>query len=168
MQWLAVLIAGLGISLQLLIFGKVPWISLSLAFSFGLYGLIRKTLSIDPIAGLAVETLFALPFALAFIIWSGTLGDLRLYRPNHRCLPMFWRHCDRFSSALFHCRCITTKPYDNRDAPIHRADNISTYRDFLFLEPFNLERGVAFGFIWIALTIFSLDALRKRNKQENI
>ena len=65
MQWLAVLIAGLGISLQLLIFGKVPWISLSLAFSFGLYGLIRKTLSIDPIAGLAVETLFALPFALA-------------------------------------------------------------------------------------------------------
>ena len=39
---------------------------------------------------------------------------------------------------------------------------------FFFLEPFNLERGVAFGFIWIALTVFSLDAMRKRTKQENV
>ena len=58
--------------------------------------------------------------------------------------------------------------YDNRDAPIHRADNISTYRDFRF------SRAIQFGerrCLWVYLigTTFSLDALRKRNKQvENI
>ena len=150
--------------MQLLIFGKIPWISLSLAFSFGLYGLIRKTLSIDPIAGLAVETLFALPFALAFIIWSGTLGDLRFGIDRTTDVFLcFGGIVTVFPLLFFHCRCITTKPYDNRDAPIHRADNISTYRDFLF------SRAVQFGerrCLWVYLDRAHCLLIRRTEKEK--
>ena len=169
MQWIAVLIAGLGISLQLLIFGKVPWISLSLAFSFGLYGLIRKTLSIDPIAGLAVETLFDLPFALAFIIWSGTLGDLRFGIDRTTDVFLCFGGLVTVFPLLFFTAAVSRLNLTTIGMLQYIAPTISLLiAIFFFLEPFNLERGVAFGFIWIALTVFSLDALRKRDKQENI
>ena len=169
MQWLAVLIAGLGISLQLLLFGKVPWIALSLAFSFGLYGLIRKTLSIDPIAGLAVETLFAFPFALAFIVRSGTLGDLRFGIDRTTDAFLCFGGLVTVFPLLFFTAAVSRLNLTTIGMLQYIAPTISLLiAIFFFLEPFNLERGVAFGFIWIALTVFSLDALRKRNKHENI
>jgi chloramphenicol-sensitive protein RarD len=63
-QWLAVVIAGVGV-LNLALRSKgLPWIALSLAGSFGLYGLVRKKVDIDSLHGLLVETTVLLPIAL--------------------------------------------------------------------------------------------------------
>ena len=67
LQWLALSIAFLGIMIQLAVLGRLPLISLALAFSFGFYGLIRKNLNLPAVSGLALETLIILPFALAYL-----------------------------------------------------------------------------------------------------
>lgn len=63
----AVGIAGAGVAVASVMMGSLPWISLALATSFGFYGMVKKKAGLDPLAGLAAETLFASPLALAFL-----------------------------------------------------------------------------------------------------
>lgn len=69
LQAVAVGLAALAISLQLVMLGELPWISLTLAFSFGTYGLLRKQVPLDGLSGLFVETLLLLPLALLTLGW---------------------------------------------------------------------------------------------------
>ncbi|MDH5433917.1 MAG: EamA family transporter RarD [Gammaproteobacteria bacterium] len=69
LQWGAVVFATLGVTNQIVNHGEFPWISLSLATTFAIYGFIRKQLHVDSLNGLLVETTIAMPFALAYIIW---------------------------------------------------------------------------------------------------
>src|SRR6185369_6886500 len=84
-QWLAVLIAGIAVLNLALLSANFPWIALSLAASFGFYGLVRKKVDADSLHGLLVETLILLPAALVVLAFpvahrmsSGTLGLLSL------------------------------------------------------------------------------------------
>ncbi|MCQ3971445.1 EamA family transporter RarD, partial [Klebsiella pneumoniae] len=61
LQWLAVAMATVGVSLQLLMLGEFPWISIVLALSFGSYGLLRKLAPVAALPGLVVETWILLP-----------------------------------------------------------------------------------------------------------
>jgi chloramphenicol-sensitive protein RarD len=70
----AVGIAGAGVAIASVLMGSPPWISLALATSFGFYGLVKKKAGLDPLAGLAAETLFASPFALAFLALRHAAG----------------------------------------------------------------------------------------------
>jgi chloramphenicol-sensitive protein RarD len=70
----AVGIAALGVAVASVMMGSPPWISLALALSFGLYGLVKKKAGYPPLAGLAAETLFASPFALAFLLYRHGTG----------------------------------------------------------------------------------------------
>ncbi|MEI6873546.1 MAG: EamA family transporter RarD [Spirochaetota bacterium] len=70
----AVVIASIGVVTAALILGSPPWISLMLAGTFAGYGLVKKRAGLDPVMGLAAETLIALPFALAFIVFRHASG----------------------------------------------------------------------------------------------
>lgn len=70
-QWMAVALAGTGVLLISFDYGTVPWISVSLALSFGLYGLVKKKVKIDASIGLVTETMIVLPLA---IMYWGYLG----------------------------------------------------------------------------------------------
>ena len=75
-QWLAILLALAGILWLAVPAGQIPWISIMLAASFGLYGLIRKTAPMPALAGLALETFILAPVALGYLLlcfWGGTL-----------------------------------------------------------------------------------------------
>jgi chloramphenicol-sensitive protein RarD len=74
-QWLAVSIAAIGVAYLTFIYGALPWIALTLAFSFGLYGLIRKTAALDALAGLGLETAWLFLIALSYVVWLGTTGQ---------------------------------------------------------------------------------------------
>jgi len=74
-QWLAVAIAALGVLWLTWQAGHPPWIGLTLAFSFGSYGLLRKTASLGALDGLALETLLLFPFALAALGWLAFAGE---------------------------------------------------------------------------------------------
>jgi chloramphenicol-sensitive protein RarD len=80
-QWIAIGCATAGVALLIVRVGKAPWIPLSLAATFGAYGLLRKRSPLGPLVGLGLETLILAPFALAFLVWreangSGALGHV--------------------------------------------------------------------------------------------
>ena len=75
-QWGALALAGAGVAWMVVVVGRLPWITLTLAFSFGMYGLVRKKSPAGPLTGLMVECTLLAPIALGFLIaaWSGLAG----------------------------------------------------------------------------------------------
>ena len=76
MQGVAIALAAAGV-LAMAAGGGALWISLTLAVSFGTYGLIRKTVAIDALGGLTIETLILAPFALGALLWRGAGRERR-------------------------------------------------------------------------------------------
>ncbi len=79
LQWLAVVSVCAGVANQIINYGEFPWIALSLATTFALYGFIRKQLAIDSLNGLLIETLIALPFAAGYILWTLYTGNAEFF-----------------------------------------------------------------------------------------
>ena len=168
-QWLAILIALCAVSYQLLQLGQFPWIALSLAFSFGFYGLLRKKIPVDSILGLFTETLLLFPFAAGFMLWLASHGDLMLLT------------ADTHLSLLLLCAgLITSLPLLCFTSAAQRlsltyiglmqyiAPSISFFiAIFYFNEPLNSDRLITFALIWLALVIFTTEGLmrRKHNRQ---
>ena len=75
LQWLAVGIATLGVAVLTIDYGRLPWIALGLALSWGSYGLVKKQLGLGALEGLSIETLLSSGFYLAYLIWLGNSGD---------------------------------------------------------------------------------------------
>jgi chloramphenicol-sensitive protein RarD len=71
-QWWAVALAGVGVGILAVGALTTMWLSLSMAVTFGIYGLLRKTVNAGPLAGLTVETLILLPVALGIVAWFWT------------------------------------------------------------------------------------------------
>ena len=164
-QTLGVLIAAAGTLYLGWFLGTPPWISLSLAFSFGLYGLVRKMLGVGPMVGLLWETLLmALP-ALAYVAWAAHKGSLSFGRQGVdidlllvlaglvTVLPLVW-----FNVAARNLR-LSTVGFFQYIAP----SMTFLLSVFLFNEPFTQGHAVAFTCIWFALAMVSVETvLRSR------
>ncbi len=165
LQAVAVAIAGGGVALFALATGGLPWISLVLALSFGLYGLLRKTTAVPPVAGSAFETLALLPVAAGVLVWlqlqghnsmfagSVTTDVLLLGTGPVTAIPLLL-----FVNAARRLR-LTTIGFLQYLAPSLQF----VLAVAVFDEAIRLERMVAFGLVWAALGLFSLDAWRQRS-----
>lgn len=76
LQLVAVVLAAAGVANELIVLGELPWVSLSLAMTFGFYGLLRKRTPVDAGSGLLIETLWLTPLAVAWLSWSASNGQL--------------------------------------------------------------------------------------------
>jgi chloramphenicol-sensitive protein RarD len=74
LQWVAVSIATLGVLVLTFDYGRLPWIALALAVSWGSYGLIKKQLGLGALEGLAIETFISSFFYLAYLVYIGNQG----------------------------------------------------------------------------------------------
>lgn len=160
LQWIAIIIAAAGIGIQLVFFGDVPWFALALAFSFGFYGLLRKNLNMHPIGGLAIETIIVLPFAVAFLIWTAGIGMLS------------FGDSIRVDLLLALGGFVTSFPLLCFNAAVTRL-SLTAIGMFQYIapsmslilavayygEPFELKRMLTFACIWIALAIFTSEAV---------
>jgi chloramphenicol-sensitive protein RarD len=162
-KMLGVLIAASGTVYLGWYLGTPPWISLSLAVTFGLYGLVRKMLDVGPMVGLLWETLLmALP-ALAFMLWAtsggslyfGTAGlpqDILLALAGLiTVLPLVWFNVAARKLPL------TTIGFFQYIAPTMTF----LLSVFVYHEPFTQGHAVAFGCIWFALALVSAESWRK-------
>ncbi|MCR6628749.1 MAG: EamA family transporter RarD [Magnetospirillum sp.] len=70
-QMAAIAVVTVGVGWQVSHGAGVPWVALGLAFSFGLYGLLRKTIAVPALAGLLVETAWLIPLAVLYLLWQG-------------------------------------------------------------------------------------------------
>ena len=161
-QAISVALAGAGVLVMLVSHGDLPWISLALAMSFGLYGLLHKLTSVRPIAALAVETGALAPLALAYLwlravpaggaLVSGTPLEstlLALAGPV-TALPLLW-----FASAARRLRLSTLGLFQ------YLAPTLALFvAVFLYGESFTRAHAGAFVLIWSALALYSVDALQ--------
>ncbi|MFT5235729.1 MAG: chloramphenicol-sensitive protein RarD [Shewanella sp.] len=164
LQWLAVALAATGVLVQIISFGSIPLVSLGLASSFGLYGLLRKKVNVDAKTGLLVETAILFPVALIFL-FANFDDSLTHLMTNGLSLNLL----------LVAAGIVTTIPLLCFAAAAVRIP-LSMLGFFqyigpsimfimaitLFNEPFNLEKGITFAFIWGALIIFTIDMFYKR------
>ncbi|MBK8454585.1 MAG: EamA family transporter RarD [Thiofilum sp.] len=170
-RWIAIVLALIGVGWQIFQLGHLPWISLSLAVSFGLYGLVRKQLPIDSLTGLWMETLFLLPLALLYWLWVSLQGNnqfltqgigrtlLLIASGAVTALPLIL-----FAMAAQKLSLITLGflIYINPTMQFLLAI-------FYFHQPLNSNQLISFGFIWAALSVFSYGAWRmQRNPLASI
>lgn len=78
LQWVAVSFGALGVIVLTVDYGRLPWIALALAFSWGSYGLVKKQLNLGALEGLAIETLLSLPIYGGYLIFIGLKGTGQL------------------------------------------------------------------------------------------
>ncbi|MGP9799968.1 EamA family transporter RarD [Rheinheimera sp. NSM] len=170
LQWGAVALATSGVLLQLITFGSLPWIALTLAGSFAIYGLMRKKLAVDAITGLFYESVLLLPLALWYWWQFADSSAANLLQNS-------WQ----LNGYLMAAGLVTTVPLLCFIAGARRLQ-LSTMGFFqyigpsfmfvfgvwLYHEPFAAERFVTFGLIWLALLLYTADAWqfnRRRYRQ---
>ncbi len=162
LQWLAVGCAALGVAWLTIDAGRPPWIALGLACSFGLYGLLRKMISVDPVAGLGVESLYLFLPAIGFALWSENGHGGAFFS------GWGWRN----DALLILGGAVTALPligfaYGVKRIPLslvgilqYIAPSIGLLLGvFFFREPFDTAKAVGFAAIWTGLLLFIGDSV---------
>lgn len=165
-QWTAVAVAAGGVGYLTWTAGYPPWISLILAFSFGLYGFVRKVVQVDSLAGLGSETLLLLPIGLGYLIWCewagiGVAGEAG---PGLNLLLAFGGPLTAIPLVLFAfgARLI---PYSTVGLLQYIGPTIQLMLAVLvFREPFAGPRVIGFALIWTALAIYAADGVWRSRK----
>ena len=156
-EWLSIALATAAVVWLTVAAGVSPWISLTVAFSFGLYGLLRKIAGVASLNGLTIETVILLPLAAGYLIYRAATGTIAFGHISHgfdlllmasgpvTAIPLLW-----FAAAVRRLRLAT----------IGLLQYISPTLQFLvavliFHEPFDHNRMLAFVLIWIAVAIYS-------------
>ena len=161
-QWLAVGTGGAAVVVLTVGYGRPPWISLGLAFSFATYGLVKKKLNLGGVESLAAETVVQFLPALGFLVWLTARGD-----------STFTTEGAGHAALLVSAGIVTALPLVCFGAAAIRVP-LSTIGLLQYLTPvfqFLLgvfyfgeamppERWAGFSLVWLALTLLTWDALR--------
>lgn len=159
-QWAAVALAVAGVAVLVLRAGQLPWIALSLACTWSLYGILKKLSSLEPIAGLTAETLLLSPVAVAVLSWRVAAGTSAFAQHNAGLDAL------ALASGLFTTVPLLMFAYGARRirlATLGLTQYISPSVQFvlglwLYDEPFDTVRWHACLLIWCGLVIYTADS----------
>jgi chloramphenicol-sensitive protein RarD len=155
-QWIPVGIAALGVIYLTAIYGRLPWIALTLAFSFGFYGLVKKLAPLGSLYGLTLETGIVFPIALVYLLVVEFSGTGSFF------------HADALTNTLLiGAGVVTTIPLlmfasAARQIPLSVVGLLQYIAPtlqfligvFLYKEPFDRAHFIGFAIVWVALIIF--------------
>jgi chloramphenicol-sensitive protein RarD len=165
-QWTAVAIAAGGVSWLTWEAGHPPWISLTLALSFGLYGLVRKVIRVDALAGFASETLLLAPLGIAYIVWCELAGSgvVTTGGVGLNLLLVVGGPLTAIPLVLFAFGARRI-PYSTVGLLQYIGPTIQMLLAVLvFGEPFQGPRVAGFVLIWAALALYATDGLWRARK----
>ena len=158
-QWLAVAVAAAGVLWLAVQAGRVPWIALVLALSFGFYGLLRKVATLGALEGLALETMMLAPVAVAALAMWSSQGQGALVQGDTATVawllvagPMTAVPLLLFAAGARLIPMATLGILQYISPSLQFALGI-----WLFHEPFEPARLVGFVLIWAALLVYSLE-----------
>jgi chloramphenicol-sensitive protein RarD len=168
-QWIAVALAAVGVAYLTVKTGQLPWIALTVAVSFGLYGLIRKVANVEALPGLAIEMTLVAPFAIGYLLWceaagsgsfghsSGAVNSLLVLSGVITATPLFL-----FSLGA------RQLPYSTVGILQYIAPTMQLACAVLLLgEPFPRARLIGFVLIWAALVVYASDSLWRAQRQRS-
>lgn len=166
-QFIAVIVAAMGTLYLAWYLGRPPWIAITLAVSFGLYGLLRKRLTVGPMLGLLWETTLMFPAAMAYLLWLYSQSELQFLHDSTgidlmligsafvTVLPLIW-----FNMAA------QKLPLSILGFFQYLAPSMSfLIAVFLYGEEFTAGHAVAFGCIWLALALVSVEPFRRARRR---
>ena len=159
LQIVSVGLAVVAVLIMTLMLGNPPWISLLLAFSFGIYGLVKKQVTLSPQISLMAETMVLAPVGLAYVIWLQTQGSNTFVQdgPSHAVLLMLAGVVTALPLLCFaraaHEMTLTSLGMIQYITPMLQI----VWAVFVTHEFIETGRWVGFSIIWVALAIFVFD-----------
>jgi chloramphenicol-sensitive protein RarD len=161
-QWTAVALAGAGVGYLTVMGRGLPWIALALAFSFSLYGLLRKIVTVESLPSLATETLVLAPFAALYLIWCEFAGIGAFGHAGATATALLIGTGPLTAVTLFlFAYGARLLPYSTVGLLQFITPTLQFACGVLALhEPFDRARAVGFTVIWTALLIYAVEGWR--------
>ena len=174
LQWAAIAISALAVIVLAVNYGAVPWIALVLASTFAVYGLIKKRVggTVDAISGLAMETLWLAPIAVAMLIGVGLFSGLTIgtINPLHT-TAMLATGIVTAVPLLFFASAARRLPLVYMGLTQYLAPILQFLTGvFLLGEDMPPARWAGFAIIWVALLVLSVDMVlsARANRRETV
>lgn len=166
LQWGALALAAGGVLLQLFGFGSLPWVALVLASTFALYGLLRKTLDIDAVSALFIESLLMLPVALWYW-WQQADSSASNLLANTWTLNLWLAAAGVITTVPLLCFIGAARRLQLSTMGFFQYIGPSfmfVFGVWLFGEELSTGKLLSFGCIWLALALYSADALHHNRR----
>ncbi|GGI46805.1 transporter [Paenibacillus marchantiophytorum] len=161
-QWLAVALAGAGVLLATIDYGRFPWISVTLATTFGLYSLVKKRVSYDASIGLAGETAVVFPIALVYVIYLHlTHHDSAWSLPPLSLTLLLLSGVATALPLLWFAKAAVRLPLSMLGFIQYIGPSITLMLSiFVFKENFSPMLLISFALIWTALVVYAMASVR--------
>lgn len=157
---ISIFIVFIAILVQIYALGKLPFVSLILPFSFALYGLIRKKVSVPSFEGLFIETMLILPFALVFLTYLG-LNGLSEFKMNLNGILLFFSGLVTILPLLTFTASARYLPLSTIGFMQYISPTISmSVAVFIYDENLSLYKIISFILIWISLAIVGINGIK--------
>ena len=153
LQLFSVALAFAGVLISVIAYGDFPFISFGLALSFAAYGVLKKKAHVEPISGIAVETLIMTPFALAFAAFFRADGIAGLNTVE--ALLAAWSGAVTATPLILYGRSVNHIPFFIVGFIQYISPSISLVYAILVGETASTAQIISFSFIWLGLAVFS-------------
>ncbi|MBB5921537.1 chloramphenicol-sensitive protein RarD [Actinoalloteichus hoggarensis] len=162
MQWIALGVAVVAVLVVTLDYGRLPVIALVVASSFAVYGLLKKTVPLDSLNSLTAESMVLAPFAVAYLVWLQVTGAATFLvdGPLHSALLVAAGPVTALPLLLFGFAAQRI-PLTVMGMLQYLAPTLQLLWAVLIAhEPMPVSRWIGFALVWLALAVFSIDAMR--------
>lgn len=161
---ISIFIVFIAIFVQIYALGRLPFVSLILPFSFALYGLIRKKLSVPSFEGLFIETMLILPFALIFLTYLG-LNGMSEFKPNLNGVLLFFSGLVTILPLLTFTASTKFLPLSTIGFMQYISPSLSMMvAVFIYSEELSLYKIISFALIWTSLLIVAINGIKHERK----
>jgi chloramphenicol-sensitive protein RarD len=166
LQWIPIGMAAAGVLYLTFAYGALPWIALTLAFSFGLYGLVKKTAPLGSFHGLTLETGILFLPALGFLVYSEFSGrGAFLHSDQVTSLMLFGAGAVTVIPLLLFASAARRIPLTTMGVLQYINPTMQFFLGVLvYREPFNQHRLVGFAIVWVALILYGVEGLIARRR----
>lgn len=162
-QWVAIGLASIAIVVLAVDYGELPWVALTLAASFGIYGLLKKRVNSGALETMTIESAVLTPAAIGYLIWLQVTGALVFTHGGGPGLTLLLISTGlvTLTPLLLFAAAATRLPLST----VGLLQYLTPTAQFLlgvfyFGETMSVARWVGFGFVWLALIVLTVVGLR--------
>lgn len=169
-QFFAVGVAAAGILWLTILAGEFPWIALTLAMSFGCYGLVRKKVRIDAVVGLTMETIYCVPLSIGIVVYLANQDHGLVFAEGTHLLR--WIVIFTGPATAIPLICFAIAANRLRLGTLGFIQFVAPTGQFILAtifdnQPFTSEKLIGFSFVWAAVAIYLLDLwITNRSKRK--
>ena len=162
-QWVAVGLSAVAVLIMSVVYGQVPFIGLGLAFSFGIYGLLKSRVggTVAPVVSLSLETLLLIPVALLALVWVQGTGQSTMFTAPERFLLLASTGVVTAVPLIAFAAAAKRLPLTVIGMVQYVGPSIQFFLAVFVLKDYiGAEKWLGLSIIWVALVIFTADAVR--------